>query len=66
MPYSSHYVFNRYALDPAFAGGAYDKAAVYLNYRRDWGGNIEGSPPKHSGQMVLEKFIRICTSEAKF
>lgn len=42
MPYSSHYVFNRYALDPAFAG-AYDKAAVYLNYRRDWG-NIEGSP----------------------
>lgn len=42
MPYSSHYIFNRYSLDPAFAG-AYDKAAVYLNYRRDWG-NIEGSP----------------------
>jgi len=42
MPFSSHYTFNRYSLEPAFAG-AYDKAAVYLNYRRDWG-NIEGSP----------------------
>ncbi|MDY0077106.1 MAG: PorP/SprF family type IX secretion system membrane protein [Bacteroidales bacterium] len=42
MPFSSHYIFNRYTLDPAFAG-AYDQAAVYLNYRRDWG-NIEGSP----------------------
>lgn len=42
MPHSSHYTFNRYTLEPAFAG-AYDKAAVYLNYRRDWG-NIEGSP----------------------
>ncbi|MDA3944068.1 MAG: PorP/SprF family type IX secretion system membrane protein [Bacteroidetes bacterium] len=42
MPFSSHYIFNRYSLDPAFAG-AYDHSAVYLNYRRDWG-NIEGSP----------------------
>lgn len=42
LPVSTHYTFNRYSLDPAFAG-AYDDAAVYLNYRRDWG-NISGSP----------------------
>ena len=42
LPISTHYTFNRYTLDPAFAG-AYDNAAVFLNYRRDWG-NIEGSP----------------------
>ncbi len=42
FPLTTQYLFNPYALNPAFAG-YYGKPEVYLNFRKDWTG-ITGSP----------------------
>ncbi|MDR0969184.1 MAG: PorP/SprF family type IX secretion system membrane protein [Lentimicrobiaceae bacterium] len=41
LPLTSHYMVNQYAIDPAFAG-TYERAAVMLNYRRDYTGIPDG------------------------
>lgn len=42
IPFTTHYTFNQYSLDPAFAG-SFENKAIFMNYRRDWAG-IDGAP----------------------
>jgi type IX secretion system PorP/SprF family membrane protein len=42
FPPTSHYIFNPYSINPAFAG-AFNRSEFNLNYRRDWV-SIPGSP----------------------
>lgn len=42
IPFTTHYTFHQYSLDPAFAG-SFEQKAIFLNYRQDWTG-IDGAP----------------------
>ncbi len=46
LPLTGQYLFNPYALNPAFAGSMAD-AELFFNYRKDWV-NITGSPQTYS------------------